>query len=178
MRALALLLLLVPLTAGCAMFPNWGPQGSTAGRPYDDAEMTDVWVAAKEAFGVDWRTYTVNDTDYQIASDWDVQLAPMYRKGIRKKCSVWLFSDGQGRPYVEVQILREVNTDRDHPMQLDNARWEANGRDVEMERRILNAVDLRIGRVGAGSGAARIRPSPYDDDETEDEKRDRLWGDR
>jgi hypothetical protein len=168
--------LLLPLAAGCAMFPGWGPSGSSKGRPHKDVEIAKAWVAIKESFGVDWRAEYVGDVEYQIESAWDEQMAPMYRKGRRRRCTAWLYRNSSGHPYVEVQILREVNTDREKPMMSSFASWEADGRDVEMERRLIRAVDLRLGRVHAAPGGGGRRPSPYRDEETENEKHTRLWG--
>lgn len=165
------------LGTGCFFFPNWAPLGSTVGRPYKDAEDVEIWAAAKDAFGIDWRTEILDDVGYTMESEWDEKIAPMYRKGTRRKCFIWLVRGGDNGSYLEVQVVREVNTDRSAPMDSSAATWEPDGRDVEKERRIMSAVDLRLGRVHGQAGPGARRPSPYREEETEDEKHKRLWGD-
>lgn len=164
------------LGPGCSLFPNWGPMGASVGRPYRDADEVTIWAAAKDAFGIDWRTLAVDDAGYTLESEWDVQIAPMYRKGTRRRCFVWLIRGDRGS-YLEVQVAREVNTDRRAPMDPASASWEADGRDVEKERRIMSAVDLRLGRIHDAAGSGARRPSPYREEESEAEKHKRLWED-
>ncbi|MHC5021436.1 MAG: hypothetical protein ACYTGX_15295 [Planctomycetota bacterium] len=176
MRA-ALLFLIWPLLAGCALFPNMMPAGTTTGPRYAGTDPVEVWAAVKDAFAADWHVAHVDDSNYELESEWDTQLAPMYRKGRRRKASVWLIEDERG-PSLSVQILREVNRDRERPMDAGSAVWEADGRDTPMEQRLLRAVELRLGKVHDAPGAGGRRPSPYREDETEAEKQKRLWGEK
>ena len=92
-------------------------------------------------------------------------------------CKVWIQRNGRDAPYLEVQVIREVNIDRESPMNSGTAIWRADGRDVEKERRLISAVEVRIGEVGGGSGSGGRRPSPYREEETEEERKRRLWED-
>lgn len=177
-RLLLLLALLAsPLTAaGCAIdLFDWMPEGSTESQVYAKIDQPRLWEEVKEVVNKHWRMKEIDETDLYIQSEWDEHLGPMYKSGLRRQANVWVHADDQGRPYLEVQVLKEINTNIKRPLDSYAAEWDADGRDTAQEQRIIVEVELSLGLFKESDTAGKKKPSPYLKEEDTDAKRRRLW---
>lgn len=178
MRLLLLLFTLLPLTSGCAMLDifGWVPEGSTESAVYAKIDRPRLWEEVKEVVNKHWRLKEIDEEDLYIQTEWDEHLGPMYKSGLRRQCNVWVHQTERG-PYLEVQVLKEINTNIKKPLDSYAADWEPDGRDNPQEQRIIVEVELSLGLFKESATAGKKKPSPYLTEEDEKAKRRRLWDD-
>ncbi|MHC5020766.1 MAG: hypothetical protein ACYTGX_11770 [Planctomycetota bacterium] len=175
MRLLALLLAMLPCLGGCAIdLFDWWPEGSTESAEYSKIDKPRLWEEVKEVVNKHWRMKEIDEEDLFIESEWDEHLGPMYKSGLRRQCNVWVH-DGERGPFLEVQVLKEINTNIKRPLDSYAATWEPDGRDIAQEQRIIVEVELSLGLFKESDSAGKKKPSPYLKEEDEAARRRRLW---
>jgi len=175
MRPLLLCLALLPFTAGCAFdLFDWMPEGATESATYSKIDAPRLWEETKEVINKHWRLKEINEEDLYIQTEWDEHLAPMFKGGNRFQCNAWIHQTDNG-PYLEVQVLKEINTNIKKPLDSYAADWEPDGRNIPQEQRIIVEVELALGLFKESDSAGKRKPSPYLTEEDEKARRRRLW---
>lgn len=177
---LALALAWVP-AAGCAQlgYQLFGV-GHTRSNPYRGSDQDRIWTLLQEAVNDYYDIRLADDEDRYLETEWKEQLGPMYKTGRRFRVRAWVRADDEtGTPFLEVTVDRQINDNMDRPLSKSEADWEtdwdAGGRDVARENRIVWLVNFRLKQIEPSKEALENRPSEYSRD-PEEKAREDLWG--
>ena len=182
MRTLGLALgLLASSASGCLLIPlidSMVPLGTTDSRVYRKITREELWDIVKDSVARDFRPKEFDERNLSLSTEWDEHLGPMYKSGRRRRAHVWVY-EGDGGPYLSVQVEREVNANIKHTLDPFAAEWEAEGRDELSERRIIYLVEAKLGLQRESGTVKSPRKSPYRaaEEESDADRDKRLWGD-
>jgi hypothetical protein len=176
--ALGILAAVLPFLVGCTdLAVVLFGVGSSESRPYPGRTAGEVWDALQDAVNETYNIKRADDEDLHLITEWSEHLAPMYKLGRRYQVEAWVRSHEEtGAPYIEIAVVRELNTNMDRPLIASEADWEYDARDELRERNIIQLVNLKFHEIKPSKEALEAKPSSYRRDPAEKARED-LWGD-